>query len=142
MQEADGICWGDATEDGKQHGRWFIGGFITGTLCRSPEVEVKFSTHIEPYQEKGSTANRTATTVAINISGECEYSFLGLARDGWRSIPLNERGQYVIWEPGVFHNLGVEKECELVVVRWPSAGRSDKIPGPDPWGKDQRQQGN
>ena len=25
MTEVDGICWGDAMDDGKQHGGWFIG---------------------------------------------------------------------------------------------------------------------
>ena len=132
----DGVYWGDAIGDGRPHRGWFIGRFITDAMRQSTAVEVKFSTHEEPYCEEGTTANRTATSLAINISGACEYRFLGLARDKWISVPLTERGQYVIWEPGVLHSLRVEECCEMVVVRWPSIGRSDKVLGPDPWAED------
>jgi hypothetical protein len=132
MPEADGVYWGDAVGDGNQYGGWFVGEFTADGPRRSPAVEVKYSTHKEPYCEKGSTANRTATSLSISISGACEYRFRGRTEDNWTTVVLTERGQYVIWQPGIFHSLRIRKCCEMLVVRWPSVGRSDKIPGPDP----------
>ncbi|MBM4028542.1 MAG: hypothetical protein FJ280_24575 [Planctomycetes bacterium] len=133
MPEVDGIYWADAVSDGEPYGGWFIGAFIAEAARRSTAVEVKFSRHEEPYQEEGATANRTATSLSINISGACEYRFRKQAQGEWITVPLTRRGQYVIWPPGVLHSLRVSECCEMVVIRWPSAGRSDKIPGPDPW---------
>lgn len=136
MPAVDGIYWGDAFVDGEPYGGWFIGEFIPDGPRRSTAVEVKFSRHKKPYEEKGSTANHTATSLSINISGECEYRFQGRAENKWITIVLSKRGQYVLWQPGVLHSLRIKESCELVVVRWPSVGRSDKIPGPDPWTED------
>lgn len=132
------VHWGNAIADGRQHAGWFIGKFIsTNLMCQSEAVEVKFSQHKDPYCEEGSTANQTATSMSLNISGTYEYLFREQEQDEWELVTLSERGQYVIWLPGVFHSLRVDNNCEMVVVRWPSAGRSDKINGPNPWRKDQ-----
>ncbi len=132
----DRVYQGSAIFDGKQYAGWFIGQFITtNTVRESGAVEVKFSQHKEPYCEEGSTANLIATSVSINISGICKYLFREREHDDWELVTLSKRGHYVLWLPSVFHSLRVDQNCEMVVIRWPSVGRVDKIRGPNPWKK-------
>ena len=124
---------GNALRDGKAHSGWFVGRFISQRPRRTERVEVKMSVHHNPYRESESSANRTATSMALITSGSCEYRFRIGKRGQWRRVLLRRPGDYVIWEPGVYHSLRVSKRCEMVVVRWPSAGRSDKTRAKSPW---------
>jgi hypothetical protein len=129
---------GNAIDDGRPHGRprggWFVGSFMDrDSACHSTDVEVKFSRHSRPYVEAGSTANRTATSLSIVVSGSCIYKFRKKRGGHWKPVALSEPGAYVLWLPGVYHSLRVPAQCEMVVVRWPSPGQIDKIPGPNPW---------
>lgn len=135
MRTIKGVHVGDAGADGQPYGAWFVGSFVGRGLRRSTQLEVKYSAHTKPFRENGSTANRTATSLSICISGSCRYYFREGSKGAWRSVVLNRRGRYVMWRPGVFHSLCVPERCEMVVVRWPSAGRTDKIHGPDPAGR-------
>jgi hypothetical protein len=133
MTMPPGVYLGCAVDDGKELEGWTIGKFITSaSLHHSRAVEVKFSHHRELYCEEGSTANWAATGLSVNISGAFTYLFREGEQDEWYPCTLSERGQYVIWLPGVFHSLCVHRSCEMLVVRWPSVGWSDKTSGAKP----------
>lgn len=126
---------GQALADGEAFGGWFVGAFVTpDCLRRNGGVEVKFSRHEQPFAEPGSTANRTSTSLAIHVSGEFTYFFRSSSRGEWLRRTLKSPGEYAIWPPGVFHSLHVPEKSEMIVVRWPSVGRHDKIHGPAPSG--------
>lgn len=130
---ANAVYVGNAVKEGKDHGGWFVGAFLRdGSLRQNGGLEVKYSCHSHEYCERGSTANRTSTTLVINLSGEFTYFFRQGKRGKWSTVSLRRRGEYVIWTPAMFHSLCVPERSEMIVVRWPSAGAHDKIPDPRP----------
>ncbi len=77
-----------------------------------------------------STANQTATSLSIIVSGACIYDYSVDGGATWESRTLTEPGDFFMWAPGVLHALEVPESCDMVVVRWPSGDKKDHGPIP------------
>ena len=90
---------------------------------------MKWGIHPEGERKVGEWAlNELSTTFSILIEGEF---LLWFKVDGEvREVHLKDRGDYVIWDPGVGHTWEAPVDCVVLTIRCPSVDgdqvRTDK----------------
>jgi hypothetical protein len=117
--EIEGVEHGNAVREGAEMGGWFVGQFMPQENRRRTDFELKWGVHPKGEREEhGWVANKTSTTFSVLIEG----TFLLRMRAGNRiqEILLKERGDYVIWKPGVEHTWEAPSDCIILSIRCPS----------------------
>lgn len=111
----DRVYVGNASRDGALDAGWLLGHFKPpGDPRHSEAVEVKWGEH-PPGDER-----------AAWVTGEQRWALLVLVSGRFRvelperSVLLAERGDYVVWGPGVDHSWRAEEASVVLTVRWPS----------------------
>ena len=108
---------GNAVHEAAQGTGWIIGHFIPkekGLQC-DKDVEVKWGEHTKGDCREKIGISDTSTTLTLLVYGKYEVHF----PDFDRHITLSERGDYVIYGPGVGHTWEVFEKSLLITVRWP-----------------------
>ncbi|MBI3817107.1 MAG: hypothetical protein HY286_00325 [Planctomycetes bacterium] len=121
---------GNAFEDGKDFGEWFVGDFSKWSLKsnapnwpralrHSRTIEVKYATHETGPRPGGFASTRPERSICILLSGKIQFEFrqpnseveLGIAL-------LAEAGDYVIFEGGIDHLWTAYEKTIILTVRW------------------------
>lgn len=110
------ILHGNSRYSHSHHG-WFVGHFQAGAACQT-DVELKWGTHSKGTADRVPTANRSATSLTVLLSGRIEYEF----DDGEETerLCLSEPGDFVLWPPKVAHTWVAINDSVALTVRWPS----------------------
>lgn len=117
---SDSVVTGNAARDAEAYRGWFIGHFVPPEfgLRSTTDVEVKWGIHERGEIRAGWGANDKSISLSLIISGAIRLLF----PDGRQAL-LKERGDYVLWAPGVQHRWEIEQDNTVVLtVRWPSHG--------------------
>ena len=122
------ITTGNAVADANRG--WFVGQFVSesGGLRRRNDFEVKWGIHPKGERKVGEWAlNEVSTSISILIEGE----FLLWFKVGGevREVRLKDRGDYVIWDPGVAHSWQAPIDCIILTMRCPSVERDQLASG-------------
>lgn len=109
-----GICSGNAADDGAGTRGWFTGLFLPPDVGpRHAPVALKWS-RLDAGWERGWSGPAQQTTLALLTAG-------GLVRfdfgDGTTTV-LREPGDYVLWPPGIAHNVTTTRGATVLTVRW------------------------
>lgn len=114
---------GNARQDSQSSKGWWVGHFAAeGTAQYSRDVETKWASHHAGAKHEGWASNQVATTMAVLVSGRHRVEFVG------SHVVLENRGDYVIWGPGIPHSWTALEDSTLLCVRWPSlAGDQDGV---------------
>jgi hypothetical protein len=109
---------GNARQHAMEFSAWFVGGFLDGEagLRCSNDVEIKWGEHVAGEEKRLAGTNRTATSLALLVSGSFLVQF---PKDG-REILLDNRGDYVLYGPGVPHTWRAVRDSVVLTIRWPS----------------------
>lgn len=106
---------GNAGRDGALDGGWILGHFKdVGDPRHSADVEVKWGVHPAGESRAEWVRGEGRTAVLVLVSGRFRVDVPG------RSVVLGERGDYVVWGPGVDHSWCAEEASVVLTVRWPS----------------------
>lgn len=110
------VVAGNAEQDSLPFRRWLMGHFVPEALGlrHSAEVEVKWGRYPRGFGESEWTACRTATTLALLVSGTHQITLPD------RVVTLSRPGDYLIWGPNIPHHWRALDENLLVTIRWPS----------------------
>jgi hypothetical protein len=120
MTAMSGIELGNADDEGRARGGWFLGHFIPSGLRMTHDVEVKWGSHAAGERRETWGVNRRATTLSILVRGRFRITFPD------REVVLEREGDYALWAPGIPHTWCAEEPSTIVTVRWPSfAGDGD-----------------
>jgi len=117
--EIEGVVKGNAGTEGARNRGWFFGQFMPDDGHRRTDFELKWGVHPKGEREEhGWVANKTSTTFSMLVEGR----FLIRMRRGDQieEVRLEERGDYVMWEPGVEHSWEAPEDCIILSVRCPS----------------------
>lgn len=115
--ESARIAVGNAHEDGKRYGSWFVGHFVESdppALSKTGHVEVQLRRHPGGTRRNGWSKNRQAHTLVVLIKGRFVVEFPHV------EVVLEEEGDYSLWPPGLAHSWRAEEDSLVVTVRWPS----------------------
>jgi quercetin dioxygenase-like cupin family protein len=118
------IAVGNAHEDGKRYGSWFVGHFVESdptALSKTGHVEVQLRRHPAGSRRHAWSKNRHAHTLVVLIRGRFVVEFPHV------EVVLEEEGDYSLWPPGLAHSWRAEEETLVVTVRWPSVP-DDAVP--------------
>ena len=111
---------GNASRDGLLDGGrgWFIGSFLRADrkLCCASGVEVKWGHLSENECRPQGPEASSLWTLTLLVAGRFAVDFPGVADQ----VILEERGDYVLYAPGVSHDWKALKESVVVTLRWPS----------------------
>ncbi|MBB5872810.1 hypothetical protein F4553_006244 [Allocatelliglobosispora scoriae] len=105
---------GNAGPDAAGNRGWLLGHFMPPGVRQSDDLEVKWGVHPAGESRAGWTAGDTRSTMVLLIEGRFH---LELTTGGHL---LAERGDYVVWGPGIDHSWRAETDSVLLTVRWPS----------------------
>lgn len=109
----DDICIGNAAKEAPDHRGWFIGSFMDQKDIRhSDDVEVKWGEHKKGADRGDWAPGSDVYTVSILVYGTFTIKF----RD--KDVTLKERGDYVMWGPGIEHSRHADEDAATITVRW------------------------
>jgi mannose-6-phosphate isomerase-like protein (cupin superfamily) len=111
----DNVYVGRADVDAAGDRGWLLGHFKPpGDARHSTDVEIKWGVHPPGDKRAAWATGETRTALLLLVSGRFRVELPG------RSVLLAERGDYLVWGPGVDHSWYAEKESVVLTVRWPS----------------------
>lgn len=104
---------GNAEQAGAPYRGWFIGSFVRPEVppLLSQVVEMKWVRH-RKGEERSEWSASPLQTVAILIAGRFRFRF----EDG--ETMLRREGDFVAWEPHVFHHWTAEEDSLIITLRW------------------------
>jgi len=105
---------GNATTAGAENRGWFTGLFLpAGAGLRRAPVELKWSA-VAAGWVRGWSDPAEQTSLALLVSdGALRFEF-----DDGSAAVLQTPGDYVLWAPGLRHNVYADAASTLVTVRW------------------------
>jgi hypothetical protein len=108
---------GNAADDGCETHGWILGHFIDSAegVRSNKDVEVKWGIHPAGEKRAAWATDDLRTTLVLLVSGNFNVD-LEVA-----SFVLDNRGDYLIWGPGIDHSWEAVADSVVVTVRWPSA---------------------
>lgn len=111
----DRIYVGNASRDGALDAGWLLGHFKPeGDVRHHEAVEIKWGEHPAGDERAAWVRGERRWALLVLISGRFRVELPG------RSVLLAERGDYVVWGPGVDHSWRAEEPSVVMTVRWPS----------------------
>jgi hypothetical protein len=111
----DNVYVGNATIDAAGDRGWLLGHFKpVADIRHSDDVEIKWGVHTPGDRRARWATGEKRTALLVLISGRFRVELPG------RDVVLAERGDYVVWGPGVDHSWCAEEESVVLTVRWPS----------------------
>ena len=120
----DGVSFGNVTHVFKNG--WFVGHFFGDDPIRQTnDVAVKWGIHPAGQSNGKLSAYRTATTISVLVRGRFRLTFKH--RDNEEQVLLQHEGDYIIFNPGVYHTWIAEADTVIMSVRWPSVGPADQV---------------
>ena len=128
LERDPAIAVGNAPLQGKANrsSGWFLGAFVHAAegLRHSEDVEVKWGTHAAGESKRGIGTNKTATTLALLISGRFVVTFPGRG-----DVSLDQPGDYVVFGPDVPHGWTALADSVVITIRWPSLLGDQSVEG-------------
>ncbi|MDN0195489.1 signal peptidase I [Streptomyces sp. S.PNR 29] len=110
-----GVYVGKADHDAALDHGWLLGHFKDADDPRHTEaVEVKWGVHPRGDTRAQWVTGEVRTALLVLVSGRFRLDFPG------SSVVLRERGDYILWGPGVDHSWYAEEDSTVLTVRWPS----------------------
>ncbi|OLZ51750.1 signal peptidase I [Amycolatopsis coloradensis] len=108
--------FGNAEADGRDTRGWILGHFLSPSegVRSSRDVEIKWGTHDAGETRPAWTRGDERTTAVILIEG-CLHIALTTGE-----VHLQEKGDYVVWGPGIDHSWTALTDATVLTVRWPS----------------------
>ncbi|WML80917.1 signal peptidase I [Streptomyces sp. VNUA74] len=99
------------------HGGWFVGGFLSNLsgLRRDSSLAVKWGVHKAGEMREEPSSSAIENSLAILISGVFKLQFPG---ESPTQVILSERGDYVLFGPGVQHVWTALNNSVIVTIRW------------------------
>ncbi|MBI4145951.1 signal peptidase I [Candidatus Woesearchaeota archaeon] len=104
------------------HRGWFIGHFLNDPF-KTDAVEVKWGVHKKGELRPQVAANKTAKTVSVLVKGKFVFRFPVEKKE----VVLEQPGEYVFWNNGVYHTFEALEDSVVVTVRWPSVENDQVI---------------
>jgi hypothetical protein len=95
---------------------WHIGHFENGGAWHSDTFQVKWGYHPKDSAPSQWGTDQTALTMCILISGSFEIYFENSATTLHQEC--KERGDYVLFGPGIFKRAVVIKDSVVLTIRW------------------------
>jgi hypothetical protein len=112
---ADNWNTGNANDDAHGNRGWLLGHFIApGDVRSTPDLEVKWGTHLAGQHRSGWTSDEQRTTLVILVAGRFRIDL------SVGPVLLERQGDYAIWGPGINHTWHAETDSVVITVRWPS----------------------
>ncbi len=108
------IASGNASDEGKTRGGWFLGSFIPDAPLHREGIEIKWANHRAGESRAEWSPGDEATTISILVRGRFVLEFED------REIVLAREGDYAFWDPHTPHTWRCEEDSTIVTVRWPS----------------------
>jgi len=115
------ITTGSITKDKifKNQRSWILGHFADPPF-NTEHFEIKLAEHKKGEKKEKIAKNNKASTLTFLISGRFLITFYNKEKKIIREELLKERGDYVFYQPGVFHDWEAKENSVMLVVRWPS----------------------
>lgn len=115
---------GNAFNEGQDTRQWFVGGFMPPdrfesalpSLLHDQRVEVKLYRQKAGERRECDYADDERKTLSVLISGRVEFLLI----DGGAKVnhKLTREGDFVIFNPGVYHAWRVHEDSFMFTVRW------------------------
>lgn len=107
---------GNAAAAGSGNRGWFTGLFLPeGAGLRRAPVELKWSSVTAGWIRGWSGLGDQMSLALLLGGGVLRFEF----NDGSR-VDLKEPGDYVLWAPGLRHDVRADGDATLLTVRWPA----------------------
>jgi hypothetical protein len=109
--------FGNASTDFRTTRGWILGHFIDHAdgIRHTKDVEVKWGIHPAGDRRAEWTTGEHRTTLLLLVQGRFQ---IDLSDD---SRVLSDRGDYILWGPGIDHSWEALADSIVVTIRWPSA---------------------
>lgn len=91
---------------------WFTGPFLPpGPRCAP--VSLKWSCLEDGWKRGWSGPARQTTLALLTAGGPLFFDF-----DDGTTVVLREPGDYVLWPPGIAHNVTADADTTVLTIRW------------------------
>ena len=99
-------------------GGWFVGGFVKkDSPFHTGDFEIKIAEHNAGEVKESTSANENGQkTLGILLEGAFKMAFPGLGKE----ITLDEKEQYIYFNPSIPRHFTALKDTKILIVRWPS----------------------
>lgn len=135
-QMLEKITTGNAKDDGREFRFWFVGEIET--WCRQMglpfdarrygyrnrgDVEVKWGMYRRGDVRDAWAVCSGSMAMSILIRGDFTFMFRDPASLRHREVRLCSEGDYVIWREDVEHTWRMDRDSEIITLRWPEGGQ-------------------
>lgn len=108
---------GNAITSGADNRGWFTGLFLPPEAgLRLAPVELKWSSVAAGWVRGWSEPAEQMSLALLLCPGRLRFSF-----DDDSNVDLQEPGDYVVWAPGLRHDVFSHTDARLLTVRWPAS---------------------
>src|SRR5687767_4759705 len=122
MEQQDGICWGNAQQDGVENQGWLISPYQKeGSPLHQRGFQFKVHYAKAGLEKPAAKATKDDDnwTVQFVAFGRVRTSFPATEKRGEKHVEVGP-GEYCIWGPGVLHYWKILEDTLVITSRWPA----------------------